>query len=388
MNNYNTKFKQTEIGMIPKDWEEKKLGEEIELAYGKGLTENKRIAGVYPVFGSNGIVGFHNKALVKGPGIIIGRKGSVGEVKFSNKDFWPIDTTYYVKLKNEGNIFFWYYFLLTLKLNKMNSHSAVPGLNRDIVYELIKRIPKPEEQSAIAKILSDLDLKIELNQQMNKTLEAIGQAIFRHWFIDFEFPNDEEKPYKSAGGEMVFNEELGKEIPKGWELKCLKDFGNIICGKTPPKSNKEFFNGNIPFIKIPDMHNQLFIVNTEDSLTKDGENYQKNKTIPAKSICVSCIATVGLISLTSKNSQTNQQINSIIPSKEIYTEYLYYQLMSMSQILRDMGSGGSATLNINTTSFSNIPLLFPDKNILNKYHLSIRLLFDKILINQLEALNL
>ncbi len=177
-----------QAGIIPEEWEVKRLGDCIELVYGKGLPERARVQGNIPVFGSNGIVGFHNKALVQGPGIIIGRKGSVGEVTFSKLDFWPIDTTYFVNIKENNDIVFWYYFLKTLGLNQMNVHSAVPGLNRENVYEIISRIPPLPEQRAIAKILSDLDAKIELNREMNKTLEEIGKALFKRWFVDFEFP--------------------------------------------------------------------------------------------------------------------------------------------------------------------------------------------------------
>nr|QNO51545.1 type-1 restriction enzyme MjaXIP specificity protein [Methanosarcinales archaeon ANME-1 ERB6] len=225
-----TKFKQTEIGKNLEEWEVKELKEDIELVYGKSLTEKKRVKGNYPVFGSKGVVGFHNEFLVKGPGIIIGRKGSVGEVKFSKRDFWPIDTTYYVKLKNKGNIVFWYYFLLNLGLSQLNSHSAVPGLNRDQVYRISEKIPPLQEQTAIAKILSDLDSKIELLQKQNKTLEAIGQAIFKHWFVDFEFPNEEGKPYKSSGGEMVYSEDLKKEIPEGWWVGKIGEILKIQIG--------------------------------------------------------------------------------------------------------------------------------------------------------------
>jgi len=157
------------------------------LVYGDGLPERERRNGPIPVFGSNGITGFHDKALIRGPGIIIGRKGTVGQVALSKGDFWTIDTTYYVKLKEDGDIFFWFYLLQTLGLSQMNSHSAVPGLNRDDVYSILKEIPPLAEQRAIAKILSDLDDKIELNHQMNKTLESIVQAIFKRWFVDFEF---------------------------------------------------------------------------------------------------------------------------------------------------------------------------------------------------------
>jgi len=240
-------------------------------------------------------------------------------------------------------------------------------------------LPPLDEQKVIADRLFSIDSKIGLNHQMNKALEAIGQAIFKHWFVDFEFPNEEGKPYKSSGGEMV-DSELG-EIPKDWKVNQLKDFGDIICGKTPPKSNKEYFEGNIPFIKIPDMHNQLFVINTEDSLTKEGKEYQENKSIPEKSICVSCIATVGLVSLTSKESQTNQQINSIIPKNYYSTYYLHYMFKSMYQLLQDYGSGGSATLNINTKTFSNIKVMSPKDKVIKEFHKRVNFIFDKILNN-------
>jgi type I restriction enzyme S subunit len=178
---FEQKFRETEIEKIPKEWEVNLLGEVLELSYGKGLAKNKRTKGQFPVFGSNGIIDFHNKFLVEGPGIIVGRKGSVGEITFCKTNFWPIDTTYFVKLKEEGAIRFWYYFLKTLNLNKMNAHSAVPGLNRDQVYELKQAIPNLKEQHRIASILSSLDDKIELNRRMNKTLEMIGQAIFKDY---------------------------------------------------------------------------------------------------------------------------------------------------------------------------------------------------------------
>ena len=109
------------------------------------------------------------------------------------------------------------------------STTAYPSVTADVIANYSISCPRENEQKAIAKILSDLDSKIELNQKMNKTLEAIAQAIFKRWFIDFEFPNEEEKPYKSSGGEMV-DSELG-EIPKGWGIRKLGDLGKIVCGK-------------------------------------------------------------------------------------------------------------------------------------------------------------
>jgi type I restriction enzyme S subunit len=217
---------------------------------------------------------------------------------------------------------------------------------------------------------------------MNKTLEAVGEAVFKRWFVDFEFPNQEGKPYKSSGGQMVESER--GEIPKGWSTKKLREFGKIVCGKTPPKSNKDFFGGCVPFIKIPDMHNQPFIIETEDSLTHEGELFQANKTVPSGSICISCIATVGLVSLTSRESQTNQQINCIIPYEESHRYYLFFVMKSLKKELEDLGSGGSATLNVNTNTFSDIQIIEPEQELVKAYHRITEPLLLKLRTNLFE----
>ena len=181
---------------------------------------------------------------------------------------------------------------------------------------------------------------------------------------------------------------LGGNLPEGWRVGKLGEVGQIVCGKTPSKDNQEYFGGEIPFIKIPDMHGQVFIVKTEDSLTELGANTQKNKFIPKNSICVSCIATVGLVSITSKDSQTNQQINSIVPNDEKYLGYLYFVLTNMKSDLLAIGSGGSATLNINTSTFSNIEIIIPNEGILENFHDATNPIFTKILDNlyQIQSL--
>ena len=178
----------------------------------------------------------------------------------------------------------------------------------------------------------------------------------------------------------------GVEVPKGWNLKALSDLGQIICGKTPSKSNKEFYGDDVPFIKIPDMHNQVFITQTTDNLSVVGANSQSKKYIPAKSICVSCIATVGLVSMTSKPSHTNQQINSIIPKNGNISEFLYLLLKqpSMSKHLKDLASGGSATLNLNTRTFSKIEIITPSKEIIDIFQSKVISIFEKILSNSIE----
>ncbi|MFA6098311.1 MAG: restriction endonuclease subunit S [Patescibacteria group bacterium] len=364
MNKTSAKSIKSETEYYPDGWKLNIIGDFLSLEYGKGLKEDLRKPGKVPVYGSNGVVGYHNEQMVDGPGIIVGRKGSAGEVIFSKKGFFPIDTTYFVKTNLDKSYI--YYLLKNLDLKKFVGSSAVPGLNRNDVYSQIVAIPKAEnEQQKIAEILSSLDDKIELNRQMNATLEKIASTLFKKWFVD-----------------------IGDELPKGWKKGAISDFGSVICGKTPPKSVKEYFGGNFPFIKIPDMHGSPFIFITEDSLSEMGMNFQKNKVIPAGSICVSCIATVGLVSMTTVNSQTNQQINSIVPSEKYYQFYLYETFKNISGLLQRMGSSGSATLNVNTTSFSAIEILRPTDAALEKFDRIVRPFFDQIKHNLQENINL
>ena len=269
--------------------------------------------------------------------------------------------------------------------------------------------------------------KIELNTQINQTLEQIAQALFKSWFVDFDpvcakvqalsngmsleqaelaamqaisgktpeeltalSQTQPERYAELADTAKAFPCEMvevdGVEMPKGWNLKALSDLGQIICGKTPSKSNKEFYGNDVPFIKIPDMHNQVFITQTTDNLSVAGANSQSKKYIPPKSICVSCIATVGLVSMTSKPSHTNQQINSIIPNDEKTSEFLYLSLKqpSMTKYLKDLASGGSATLNLNTSTFSKIEIITPSKEIIDIFHNKVFYTFEKVLSNSIE----
>jgi type I restriction enzyme S subunit len=171
-------FKDTEIGRIPKTWQIVKVGDILSLEYGKGLSERERISGRYPVVGSNGIVGYHNQALIKGPGIVVGRKGTIGAVTWIDQDFWPIDTTYYVKSKTPNVFLKWLFYELTY-LNPARFHLAdvVPGLKRELVQSLKMPFPPPLEQQKIAEILSTVDKKLEIERKEKARLERIKQGL-------------------------------------------------------------------------------------------------------------------------------------------------------------------------------------------------------------------
>lgn len=166
-------------------------------------------------------------------------------------------------------------------------------------------------------------------------------------------------------------------------MKPLNYFGNIICGKTPSKKKLENFGGNILFIKIPDMHGKVFVFDTTDTLSVIGKESQINKTLPPWSINVSCIATVGLVTMNAFEAQTNQQINSIIPDEK-FRYYLYYEMKNSYDLLQSMASGGTATLNLNTGNFSRIEITLTDEETLLKFNDFAEHIFAKIYKNQTQ----
>ena len=180
----------------------------------------------YPVFGANGLIGFSENYNAENNTIIIGRVGSYcGNVYYSKYKCWVTDNAIIGRNNKNSDPKFLYYLLKNKKLNQYRSGSGQPLINQQTLYSIKIHIPSLEDQKNIGNILSSLDDKIELNNRMNKTLEEIGQTLFKEWFIDFEFPDEEGNPYKSSGGEMV-ESELGL-IPEGWEVKKLPEIIEI-----------------------------------------------------------------------------------------------------------------------------------------------------------------
>ncbi|OGJ87592.1 MAG: hypothetical protein A2268_04080 [Candidatus Raymondbacteria bacterium RifOxyA12_full_50_37] len=167
------------------EWKECRLGDLITLEYGKSLQGYHDCQGVYPVYGTNGKIGYANSFLSPIPSIIIGRKGAYRGVHFSRVPFSVIDTAFYVKPKTTDiDLVFLYNFLLTQDINAMDSGSAIPSTDRYEIYEIGLALPSLPEQHAIASVLSSLDDKIDLLHRQNKTLEAMAETLFRQWFVE------------------------------------------------------------------------------------------------------------------------------------------------------------------------------------------------------------
>ena len=273
---------------------------------------------------------------------------------------------------------FIYYYLCNKYtiLASLANGGAQQNLNAQIIKDFIIKLPSLSEQNRISDILSSLDDKIENNRKINENLEQQAQALFKSWFVDFE-------PFRD---QPFVESELGM-IPEGWRVGTLSEFGTIICGKTPSKANPDYYDGDYPFIKIPDMHGNIFPLKHEEYISEIGAQSQPNKLIPPFSLLVSCIATVGLVSINTVPSFTNQQINSIIVNNESSLYYLYLLLSKKTDELQNLGRGGTATLNVNTKIFSNSKVIIPSDNILILFNEITSPVFSKILNNAKESLS-
>ena len=244
--------------------------------------------------------------------------------------------------------------------------------------------PEREKQDKIVLLFDLLNNKIQVNNKINSELEAMAKTIYDYWFLQFEFPNEEGKPYKSSGGKMVWNDELKREIPEIFQNLLLKEIKNIsvITGKTPSTKDETNFGNEVPFITIEDLRENVFVVNTKRKLSKKGANAQEKKYIPSGSICVSCIATIGEIAITTETSQTNQQINSVICGREEIRNYLYFYLKNI--FLNFKVKSGNIFSNMNKEEFESVKILLPTENILVKFSKIISLILSKIEVNTKE----
>ena len=235
-------------------------------------------------------------------------------------------------------------------IKSMVGTSGRQRVQNDVLAKMELSLPPLDQQKKIANILGSLDEKIELNRRMNETLEQLGQALFRYYFVD--------------------NPEA-----KNWKRGVISDLGEVVTGKTPSKKNQKFFGDEVAFLKVPDMHKTSIVIKTSDNLSLMGAESQKSKYISRWSTCVSCIATVGVVSLAGKNMQTNQQINSIIPRESYFKFFNYFLMRHKSDYIKTLASSGSATPNLNMGHFSNITVVIPDRELLKEFDARVNHLF-------------
>lgn len=336
------------------------------IKYGKNqkkvLSEDENI----PIYGTGGLMGYATTALYDKPSVLIGRKGTIGKVKYVEHPFWTVDTLFYTIINSDIVIPKYLYYVMSLiDLNNYNEGTTIPSLRTETLNRLEFDIPSIEEQEIVLSCLNPIDRKIELNNAINNNLEQQAKTLFKSWFVDCE-------PFNS-------------KQPDDWILGTIDDLAkDIVCGKTPSTKKEEYYGGYIPFITIPDMHNCVYSLNTARSLSTLGAESQSKKTLPVNSVCVSCIGTAGLVTLVPVPSQTNQQINSIIPKNTVSPYYVYLLMKTLSEIINKLGQSGSTIVNLNKAQFGKIEVVIPSTKVMLEFTELVKPIFELILLNQKE----
>jgi type I restriction enzyme S subunit len=277
-----------------------------------------------------------------------------------------------------------YYFRSSKFRNEvtaLSSASTRASLNNEMLGRLTITLPSKEEQREIASVLICLDRKIENLRRQNETLEAIAQTLFKHWFVDFEFPNDDGKPYKSSGGEMVPSA-IG-EIPAGWRIGKLGDFCTIFRGSSPrPITSPVFFkDGNIPWIKIADAtkSSSIYLSETKEFCTEAALPH--TRLLKKGSLILSNSATVGIPMILNLDGCIHDGWLSFKNYKIITRNFLFFTLANKLKFLTKYADG-TVQKNLNTGILKNMDFVVADEMVIQKFTTTIQTLFDKILVNE------
>ncbi|EES72345.1 type I restriction modification DNA specificity domain protein [Paenibacillus sp. oral taxon 786 str. D14] len=291
--------------------------------------------------------------------------GKTAYVNILEKDEIGFGSTEFIVLRGKEGISdnkYVYYLSISPEFRNVaiKSMTGTSGRQRAQVDAISKwqfRLPPIKEQKEISALLSSLDDKIELNIAINKNLEEMAQALFKRWFVDFEFPNENGEPYKSSGGEFE-ESELGL-IPKGWKVGRATDIFDVQSGGTPKTSTSEYWNGEIPFFTPKDCSNSLYVIETEKTITEDGLNNCNSKLFKTDTVFITARGTVGKVALAGRDMAMNQSCYALVAKSGYTQKYVFHLTQQLVNVLRKNASGAVFDA-ITVSTFQNLKTTLPD----------------------------
>jgi type I restriction enzyme S subunit len=344
--------------------------------------------GTIPLYGSGGIMSYVDDFLYDGEAVLLPRKGTLSNIMYTNGKIWTVDTMYYATTNEKVDPYYLYSYLSILDLKHLDSGSALPSMTKSAYDSLEINIPDILIQKEVSKLLSDLDAKIELNNKINQKLEAMAKTLYDYWFVQFDFPNENGKPYKTSGGKMVYNEVLKREIPDGWKNGTLDDIGHIIGGSTPSKADSNNFccGTGTPWITPKDLSlnkGNKFITRGEFDVTAQGIKNASLKLMPKGTVLLSSRAPIGYLAISRSLVTTNQGFKSFIPDKGYTNLFVYYTVKtSIPTIINN--AVGSTFKEVSGTTLKTIKISLPDKSILDLYNENVKSIFERQDLLELE----
>ena len=327
------------IGEMPRHWNLAMLKYAARLVYGDTLISENRENGVVPVYGSNGIIDTHSSANTLSPAIIVGRKGSLGKVQYSDVPCFVIDTAYYIdKRTSHVNLRWLYYILQALKLERFRN-SVLPGLNRESAESQYVPLITVEKQVQIANFLDQktekIDELIRIKERQIELLQEQRTALINHAVTKGLDPNVEMKP---SAVEWI------GEIPAHWESKRLGHISTIFKGGTPKRNVDRYFQGDLPWARPVDvtaLKGALYIHDTEIHISGEALSKSAARQLPPGTVLLTSRATIGEIAITTVPMATNQGFANFVCNEQLLNIYLAYYLRAIKNLLISLGSGST-----------------------------------------------
>ena len=341
--------------------------------------------GDIPLYGSGGLMSHVNEALYSGEAILLPRKGTLSNIMYVNESFWTVDTMYYAVVNDKlADAFYLYSYLSQLDLSNLDSGSTLPSMTKSAYESIVVKLPDLKIQKAVATILFNIRKKLEINNQINQELEAMAKTLYDYWFVQFDFPDQNGKPYKSSGGKMVYNPELKREIPEGWGVDSLWNIANFYNGlamqKYRPDTNEDDY---LPVIKIREMMN---------GFSKDTERARLD--IPSEAvvdrgdILFSWSATLEVIIWGKEKGALNQHIFKV--TSDTYPKsFIYFELKSYLKVFKAIAELRKTTMgHITQDHLKQAKIVVPPIELISKLDAKLQpiMLKQQILENQNQEL--
>lgn len=324
--------------------------------------------------------------------ILITSVGTLGKVYQVKDDFFYFKDGNLTWLRDYDesiiDVQYLYHWLRSSTFQTQISNNNIGAVQKALTIDYLKSVdivlPRLETQQKIAKILTALDRKIALNNRINAELEKMAKILYDYWFVQFDFPDENGKPYKSSGGKMVWNEVLKREVPLGWGSENILAVANLLGGGTPSKNNTEFWDGNIPFFTPTDCDNSVYTLSTNDYITQLGLEKSSTKLFAKNSIFLTARGSVGRLSLNAIPMTMNQSCYALQSKENISYAYLYFLAKNLVNVL-EVKATGSIFNSIVSSDIENTILVIPTINCIQKFGKICEPFFEQIKNNTKQS---
>ena len=366
---------------------EYKLSEILTIKNGRDYKNLKN--GLYPVYGSGGLMCTVDNYLYERPSVLLPRKGTLSNIQFADSPFWTVDTLYYTEIDTHlADPYYLYYYLKQLDLTRLDSGTGVPSMTFDSYYNIKVCLPNIDKQRDVGQFLSVVDDKIQLNKRINDNLEAMAKQLYDYWFVQFDFPNEDGKPYKSSGGAMVYNEKLKREIPQGWHCYELNKWLEIKSGFAF-KSETYISKGKFKVVTIKNVQDHHLDTSSCDYVNAIPQGMKEWCSLSVNDRLISLTGNCGrLCIVTEKDLLLNQRVGLLACNDE-YIDYAYLLLSSEEyQTLSNNLAKGAAQANLSPVDLCKNIAVLPKLDVLEKFNRQIKPIVASYIQNDIQIADL